>query len=309
MLKDFSIIIPFYNANKFVKQSLKNTFEISKKNSNVEIIYVNNNSKDNSYSKIKNKIKNLKNFKIFTTNKKKGMGPGIARNLGIKKSNSKFLTFLDIDDSIEPNNIDKLIEYCKKFKGNFFLFETKSNKNDFKNLNYNNKNIRNFFRYSNNMHAIAKVYKKKYLVSNNLIFPKGIFEDIFFTFKCHFFNKKKVGFVKEILYVKKKNLNSITLSKKTFKHIYFKFNAFKSIEAFLKKKDIKLFRKIYMDIQYRFRGEFSNEYNEIIKLKLKKSEKEVFVNYLKKLYKNSIDKRFKVITLKDKITKKILFNV
>ena len=65
----------------------------------------------------------------------------------------------------------------------------------------------------------------------------------------------------------------------------------------------------FIDIQYRFRGEFSNEYNEIIKSKFNKSEKEIFVNYLKKLYKNSIDKKFKVITLKDKITKKKLFNV
>jgi len=309
MQKDFSIIIPFYNANKFVKLSLENTLEISKKNSNIEIIYVNNNSKDSSYSKIKNKIKNLKNFKIYNTNKKKGMGPGIARNLGIKKSNSKFLTFLDIDDSIEPKNIGKLIKYCKKFKGNFFLIKTKSNRNDFKNISYNKKNIKNFFRQSNNMHAIAKVYKKKYLVNYKLFFSKGIFEDIFFTFKCHFYNKKKVGFLKKVLYEKKENFSSITLSKKTFKHIYFKFIAFKSIESFLKKNDIKLFNKIYKDIQYRFRGEFSNEYNEIIKSKFNKSEKEIFVNYLKKLYKNSIDKKFKVITLKDKITKKKLFNV
>ena len=113
MLYDFSIIIPFYNAKKFVKQSLKNTFKITENKTNIEIIYVNNNSKDNSYSIIKNQIKNFKNFKIFSTNKKKGMGPGIARNLGIKKSNSRFLTFLDIDDCIQPSNINKLIEYRK----------------------------------------------------------------------------------------------------------------------------------------------------------------------------------------------------
>ena len=53
MIYDLSIIIPFYNSKKFINRSLKNSLEISKKNHNVEIIYVNNNSKDLSSSIIK----------------------------------------------------------------------------------------------------------------------------------------------------------------------------------------------------------------------------------------------------------------
>jgi hypothetical protein len=72
---------------------------------------------------------------------------------------------------------------------------------------------------------------------------------------------------------------------------------------------LKIFKNLYKDIQYRFRGEFYNEYQNIINSNLKKDVKEVFVSYIKQLYKNSINKKFKLISKKDKITKKILFNV
>ncbi len=309
MIYDLSIIIPFYNSKKFINRSLKNSLEISKKNHNVEIIYVNNNSKDLSSSIIKNKIKNSKNIKIFKTIKKNGMGPGIARNLGIKKANSKFLIFLDVDDYIEIKYLNQLIEYCKKFKNNFIFLGIKTSKKISPYLNYSKNNLKNFFRKSNNMLAIAKVIKKQFLIKNNLIFSKGIFEDIFFTFKCHFYNDKKIDYFSKKIYVKKENPNSITNSKKTLNHIKHKFNAFKAVDFFLRKKNYKIFNKLFKDIQHRWRGEFCNEYNHIINSKLKKKEKEIFVNYTKKLYKNYISNEFKIITYKDKITKEKLFNV
>lgn len=75
MIFELSIIIPFYNANKFINKSLKESLEISKRNSNIQIIYINNNSIDGSNTILRSKIKNLKNIKLFNTNKKKGMGP------------------------------------------------------------------------------------------------------------------------------------------------------------------------------------------------------------------------------------------
>ena len=97
MIYDLSIIIPFYNSKKFINKSLKNSLEISKKKISIEIIYINNNSGDGAEIILKKKIKDLKNIKFFNTKKKEGMGPGVARNLGVKKANSSLLMFLDID--------------------------------------------------------------------------------------------------------------------------------------------------------------------------------------------------------------------
>ena len=98
----------------------KNSLELSKINPNIEIIYVNNISTDGSDITLKNKIKNIKNIKSYITNKKNGMGPGVARNLGIKKANSKLIMFLDVDDYLDAKYLNNLIQYCKKFKDNFF---------------------------------------------------------------------------------------------------------------------------------------------------------------------------------------------
>ena len=69
------------------------------------------------------------------------------------------------------------------------------------------------------------------------------------------------------------------------------------------------FEKLNNDIQYRLRGEFTDQYKAITNSKITKTNKVIFVNYLKKLYKKIIKKEFEVITYKDKYTKKKLFNV
>ena len=127
MSYDLSIIIPFYNSKKLVNQSLKNLLRINKTFSNIEIIYVNNNSNDGSEAIVKSKIKNLENISLYRTSKEMGMGPGVARNLGIKKSNSNNLFFLDIDDKIEIKHLNKLIKYCKKYLNNFIFLGIASN--------------------------------------------------------------------------------------------------------------------------------------------------------------------------------------
>lgn len=306
---DLSIIIPFYNSKKFIEKSLRNSLEISKTNSNVEIIYINNNSNDGLENILKKKIKNLRNIKIFTTDKSKGIGPGIARNLGIKKTNSNLIMFLDIDDLIQTKYVTKLIRYCKNFKNNFIYLNIKSNKQISPYIKYNKKSLRKFFRNSNNMMVIGKIFKKQFLIKNNLTFSKNIFEDIFFMFKCHYYNNKKINYFAKNVYVKIDNPGSITNTKKTLNHIKCKFEAFEAIKFFLKKKNLRIYNDLYKDIQYRFRGEFSNEYQNIISSNLKRQSKELFVSFTKKLYKNSIDKNFTIVTKKDRIVKKILFNV
>ncbi len=303
-----SIIIPFYNCGRFINKSIKNSLELSKINPNIEIIYVNNISTDGSDITLKNKIKNIKNIKSYITNKKNGMGPGVARNLGIKKANSKLIMFLDVDDYLDAKYLNNLIQYCKKFKDNFFFLNMKSKKKH-PIIRYNKKNLKLFFRKSNNMLAIGKVFKKNFLIKYNLLFKKNIYEDVYFTFKCHFYNKKKLNLFEKKIYVKRENQASITNSKISFNHIKCKINAYKSIEMFLKKKNLRIFNYLYKDIQYRFRGEFCNTLKDIINSKLNKNAKEALANYTKSLYINCINPEFTMITSKDKFTKKKLFNV
>ena len=177
-------------------------------------------------------------------------------------------------------------------------------------LEYNKKCLDIFFQNTNNMQSIAIIFDKKFLLNHKIKFEKNIYEDIFYIFKCHYYNLKKIDHFTNNIYIKINHQSSITNTKKSLNHVICKFNAFKNIELFLKKKLTKnSFKKLNTSIQYRWRGEFANEYDQIIKSSMNKYKKVIFVNYLKQLYKKKIKKDFLAITNKDKITKNILFNV
>lgn len=100
----FSIVLPCYNSAKFIDRCIdsikKQTFK------NYEVIIIDNSSADGTYEKIR-EIKDSR-FRIYTI-KNNGI-LAKSRNLGIKKSKSNWIAFLDSDDWWKCNKL----EYCYK---------------------------------------------------------------------------------------------------------------------------------------------------------------------------------------------------
>ena len=105
-----SIITPYYQSKEYIFQSVKSVINQTYKNWEL-IIVDDENSIESKYLLNKIKIKH-KNIKIFST--KNNIGPGLARNLGIKKSKGKFIAFLDSDDYWHKTKIEKQIFFLKK---------------------------------------------------------------------------------------------------------------------------------------------------------------------------------------------------
>ena len=99
-----SIIIPFYNAEKTIESCIMSASAQSYEN--IEIIAINDGSTDNSYRLLEKLSKNDQRIKVFTI---ENQGVSNARNIGIKKSTGEFIRFMDADDRIEPDSIEKLI--------------------------------------------------------------------------------------------------------------------------------------------------------------------------------------------------------
>lgn len=101
----FSIIIPCYNASEHINkcmESLENqTFK------DFEIIIIDDKSTDNSYEELNTYIKNSK-LSIKLLSNAQNSGAGETRNKGIQTATGKYITFLDIDDYIEPNTFEEL---------------------------------------------------------------------------------------------------------------------------------------------------------------------------------------------------------
>ena len=87
-----------------MNKSLKNSIQLANKCKNIEILYIDDGSKDNSYNLLKNRIPDKANIKLIKN--KKNNGPGIARNTGLRKALGRKIIFLDIDDSINIKNFD-----------------------------------------------------------------------------------------------------------------------------------------------------------------------------------------------------------
>ena len=110
----FSVIIPLYNKEKYVKETIESV--LSQDFEDYEIIVVDDGSTDSSY-KIVEKLNNKK-ILLF---KKKNSGVSDTRNYGIKKANGEYICFLDADDKWSKdylstmNNLINDYPFCQMY--------------------------------------------------------------------------------------------------------------------------------------------------------------------------------------------------
>lgn len=125
---DLSIIVPAYNSSDYIKECISSVL-MQKTSYNYELIVVNDGSKDDTLEKI-NLFKENKHLKIITQENKGFSG---ARNRGIDESLGKYIMFLDSDDLLCENSIEKLIKTAKEKKadivqGSYYTFNKNGNK-------------------------------------------------------------------------------------------------------------------------------------------------------------------------------------
>jgi len=103
-----SIIIPLYNAEKFIKETIESALNQSYKN--IEIIIIDDGSTDTSFT-VAEKYKN----EFVTVIKQPNRGASAARNHGLKLAKGDYIQFLDADDIIDINKIEYQINTLKSY--------------------------------------------------------------------------------------------------------------------------------------------------------------------------------------------------
>ncbi|MBR1605156.1 MAG: glycosyltransferase [Alphaproteobacteria bacterium] len=191
----FSIIIPVYNAEKYLPKCIDSLIKQTFKK--FEIICINDGSSDKSLNILKRYATNDTRIKIFT---QKNSGPAVARNLGLEKAQGKYLWFIDADDWIEEKACEILNNIINKnspditiFASNVYNTQSKEFIHD-KNRSlmdisdkYIEKKINldsfpNIFDYIPT-EAWNKIYKSDFIKNNEILFNKNIYgmDDGLFT--------------------------------------------------------------------------------------------------------------------------------
>lgn len=102
-----SIILPTYNSETFISETISSV--INQTYQNWELIIIDDCSTDSSMSIIDSFSKNEKRIKFFKN--KINSGAAISRNIGLENSSGRFISFIDSDDVWELNKLEIQIKF------------------------------------------------------------------------------------------------------------------------------------------------------------------------------------------------------
>lgn len=190
-MNQLSIIIPVYNN----ESSIRNTIE-SIMDNRINIIVINDGSKDNTANIVKELMSKYSNIFYYEKNNE---GVSEARNYGISKVTTKYFSFLDSDDIGHSNTYLKMVDELEKSNNNIcfsnFRWIYKDSNKIQKDINYLNKEdlLCHMFTVLWN-----KVYRTEYYKSLNINFIKGyVYEDVSMLYK-YIKDIKDVSYVDDI---------------------------------------------------------------------------------------------------------------
>ena len=106
-----SIIMPVYNCERFLSESIESV--VSQSYKNWELLIVDDGSKDKSVSIIESYARKDSRIRLLK-NETEEHGPGIARNHGIERISGKYTYFIDADDWIEKELLQDTVSLAEK---------------------------------------------------------------------------------------------------------------------------------------------------------------------------------------------------
>lgn len=221
--KAISIIVPTYNAESTIKKCLMSILE--DKGQDIEVIALIDGGTDNSLdicneiSKIDDRLK-----VIYQENQ----GLFIARKNGIKNSTGKYIMFVDSDDYMINNSIEKMREIIQKYSPDLIRFRYMKNNKEYEQYKYFEqqekyvkkeefkKLIYPMFISGYMLNAMwTNCIKREYLENINLDKYTNILygEDLMYNLEI-FSNIQNAVFLEDVLYRYNTNENSITRTRK-----------------------------------------------------------------------------------------------
>lgn len=231
MKADISAVVPLYNAKNYVKLTIDSILNQTHKS--VEIVIVDDCSTDGSLDFCRELYGHDERVKFLQ--QPHNMGPGAARNAGIRSATGEYVALIDSDDEILPDTFSKMLETAKKFNADIVnntqfmfplpneegkiplqlisddvdLFPLGPEHNFYSGVTLLSDDLASRFekwlarqiRWS----VCSKIFRRKFILDNGICFADmKLAEDMVFCFECLFKSKNYVvlpggGYVYRIL--------------------------------------------------------------------------------------------------------------
>ncbi len=230
-----SVIMPVYNSQQYVKAAVNSIIEQTYEN--IEIICVNDCSTDDSLSVLNELV--AKDSRVKVIDSPVNVGAGEARNLAIVQAKGEYITFVDADDTIEPDLYQRVIDEINKNNPDQVVFGIVEDYFNEKDQLIKSVPVTSPYGFYSNDREIMRVvlqlednflfgyqctsfYRTSIVLDNNILFTKHLF------YEDYFFNLEFIKHMKTISvidyagyhYFKRKN-GSIT---RTFTKDYFELS-------------------------------------------------------------------------------------
>ena len=187
-MKKVSIIVPIYNSELYVSKCIESL--LSQTYKNIEIVLINDGSKDSSQKIIGEYFKQYPD-KIITYNQE-NQGSSVARNNGILFSTGDYITFVDSDDYVKNDYVEMFVKAAESSDADIvwggFARINSQNKVFYKKVVKNN-----LFSKFTVLLSVAKFYKREFIIKENIKFGNNkIGEDLDFILQATCCSKKIV---------------------------------------------------------------------------------------------------------------------
>ena len=253
-----SIIVPAYNVEKYIKACLDSI--IIQTYSNFEVIVINDGSTDQT-EKILNEYESNPKIRIFS---QKNGGLSAARNQGLKLANGELVCFIDSDDSVKSDYLEKLVApfiedvdvditvcgYQEKFENSVINHVLKSQKIT------GTQATKDLLIKQQDFDVLAwnKLYRKSLFSDYKIEYPvRQIHEDNLTTYKL-FFHAQKIVYISDELYVYQRTHSEITKNRyseeKTLKRLQVKEQMAIEAGQYLQDSKLKLAADVALLLSY-----------------------------------------------------------
>lgn len=208
-----SVVIPTFNRAETAVAAIEKYFLILQSavasiDATVEFIIVDDHSEDDSYLALVQRFKSEKNILILRT--PQNVGPGLARDFGMKSAKGEWIWFLDDDDEISLDQLKALLDFIKKANLEVDVV-AHSLKESYSPLVKKAraaiiKNILGFHEYQE---VFRYIFRRKLIQVAEIKFSSGLHEDIRYVFEL-IFRSSGVAIFKPKVYTKHKSIYAIT---------------------------------------------------------------------------------------------------